>query len=92
MEYAANFSRLGKSLSFFPSCLTPGLQVVLHINFLRDVCPISPLVSLFFPPLELSWIGFHLLSFQSINQISWVTGRLAIASHRGCLKSACMWF
>lgn len=39
----------------------------------------------FFPPLERSWIGFHLLSFQRINQISWVTGRLAIASHRGCL-------
>lgn len=85
MEYAANFSRLGKSLSFFPSCRTPGLQLQLYINFLRDVCPISPLVSLFFLPLELSRIGFHLLSFQSINQISWVTGRLAIASHRGCL-------
>ena len=85
MEYAANFSRLGKSLSFFPSCPTPGLQLQLYINFLRDVCPVSSLVSLFFPHLELSPVGFHLLSFQSINQISGVTGHLAIAFHQGRL-------
>ena len=40
---------------------------------------------LFFPHLELSPVGFHLLSFQSINQISGVTGHLAIAFHQGCL-------
>lgn len=80
------FLTLGEErLSFFPSCPTPGLQLWLYINFLRGVCPISPLLSLFFPPLELSQIGFHLLSFQSINQISGVTGHLAIAFHQRCL-------
>lgn len=86
MEYAANFSRLGKSLSFFlPSCPTPGLQLQLYINFLRDMCPISLLVSPFFPHLELSPVGFHLPSFPNIIQISGVTRHLAIAFHQGCL-------
>lgn len=85
MEYAANFSRLGRAFVLLPLLPNSWTSALIIYKLSKGCMSHLLYCPFFFPPLELSQIGFHLLSFLEINQISGVTGHLAIAFHQRCL-------